>query len=49
VEEMKNLDQVQQLIEVLWFTHVTRLWTHIVNNEKQTLKGLKKIDDDVQW
>jgi hypothetical protein len=46
---MKNLDQVQQLIEVLWFTLVTRLWTHIVNNEKQTLKGLKKINDDVQW
>jgi hypothetical protein len=49
VEKMKNLDQVQQLIEMLWFTRATRLWTHIVNNEKQTLKGLKKIDDDVQW
>jgi hypothetical protein len=34
---------------LLWFAPVARLWTHVVNNEKQTLEGLKKTDDDVQW
>jgi hypothetical protein len=42
VEEMKNLDQVQQPTkESLWLVHVAKLWTHIVNGEKQASKGLK--------
>jgi hypothetical protein len=42
---------VQQLAEEsLWLTHAARLWTHIVDNKKQTLKGLKRITDDApQW
>jgi hypothetical protein len=44
VEKMKNLDQVQQPIEkLLWLAHAAWLWTHVVDNKKQTLKGLKKI------
>ncbi len=44
---MKNLNQVQQLIkEPLWLAHITKLWTYIVNNEKQTLRGLKKTTND---
>jgi hypothetical protein len=48
VEEMKNLGQVQQLVKnLLWLAHAARLWTHIVDSEKQTLKVLKKTNDDV--
>jgi hypothetical protein len=39
---MENPHQVQQRAkESLWLTHVARLWTCIVNNKKQALKGLK--------
>jgi hypothetical protein len=32
---MKNPNQMQQLVEKsFWLTHVARLWTHVVNNEK---------------
>jgi hypothetical protein len=45
---MKNLDQVQQPIKKsLWLVHVVELWTHIVNSEKQALRGLKNIIDGV--
>jgi hypothetical protein len=47
VEEMKNLDQVQQLAKkLLWLAHVAKLWTRTINNKKQTSKGLKKIIDN---
>jgi hypothetical protein len=46
VEEMKNLDQVQQLVEEsLWLVHIARLWTHIVDSKKEASKGLKTVDD----
>jgi hypothetical protein len=49
VEEMRNPDQVQQPVEKsLWLAHITRLWIHIVDSKKQTSKGLKKIDDNLQ-
>jgi hypothetical protein len=34
--------------ELLWFAHVVRLWTHVVDNKKQALRGLKKNVDDVR-
>jgi len=44
-----NSDQVQERIEeLLWFKHVTRLWTKADNNKKKTSRGLKKIWDDAQ-
>jgi hypothetical protein len=47
VEEMRNLDQVQQTTKKsLWLVDTAKVWIHIVNNEKQTSKGLKKIIDD---
>ncbi len=46
---MKNIDQVQQPTEeLLWLMHVAGLWTKVVNNKKQVLKGLKKIVNDVR-
>ncbi len=43
---MKNLNQMQQLIEEsLWLVHVVGLWTHKVDSEKQTLRGLMIVDD----
>jgi hypothetical protein len=42
-------DQVQQPIEKsIWFAHVAWLWTHVVDSKKQTLRGLKKIANDLQ-
>jgi len=34
--------------KLLWFTHAAKLWTHVVNNKKQALRGLKKIVNDAQ-
>jgi hypothetical protein len=46
---MRNPNQVQQPIEKsLWLARVAGLWTHVVNNKKQALKGLKKIVNDAQ-
>jgi hypothetical protein len=47
VEEMKNLDQMQQLAKnAIWLAHVVGLWTRDVYNKKQASKGLKKTVDD---
>jgi hypothetical protein len=47
VEEMKNLDQMQQLVEKsIWLVHVVGLWTHDVYSKKQASRGLKKTIDD---
>jgi hypothetical protein len=47
MEELKNLNQVQQLIEeLMWLAHAARLWTHIVDSGKLALRGLKKTIDN---
>jgi hypothetical protein len=39
VEEIRNIDQVQQLVEEsLWFAQVARLLTYVVNSKKQASK-----------
>jgi hypothetical protein len=49
VEEMKNLDQMQQLVEkLLWFAHIAGLWTFDVHRKKQASMGLKKTINDTQ-
>jgi hypothetical protein len=49
VEEIRNIDQVQQLVEEsLWFAQVARLLTYVVNSKKQASKELKKITLDAQ-
>jgi hypothetical protein len=48
VEEMKNHDQMQQFVEKsLWLVHIVKLWICVINSKKQTLKGLKKIANDM--
>jgi len=47
VEEMRNLDQVEQLVEKsIWLMHIVRLWTHVVDSEKNTSRGLTKTIDN---
>jgi len=49
VEEMRNLDQMQQLAEEsLWLAHVAGLWTCIIDSKKQASRGLNKTIDDAQ-
>jgi hypothetical protein len=28
--------------ELLWFAHVVRLWTHVVDNKKTSIEGTKE-------
>jgi hypothetical protein len=48
LEEIRNPDQMQQPIEeLLLLVHTARLWTCIIDNKKQALRGLKKTVDNV--
>jgi hypothetical protein len=41
---MRTPNQLQQLVEKsLRLVHIAGLWTHVVDNKKQALRGLKKI------
>jgi hypothetical protein len=36
----------QPVEELLWLVHTARLWTCIIDNKKQALRGLKKTVDN---
>jgi hypothetical protein len=46
VEDIRNPNQVQHVEESLWLMHIARLWTCVIDSNKQALRGLKKIVDD---